>query len=488
MRADTLAGAALFILDDDVVKSNKEGHQDVITYIRTLGGRIVMELCDATHAALVDEPESLSSQLETAIVTAQASSIPIVLARAWLKQCAQLSSGDHWSDIPVVDLIPSVVRKLHDSCTVSTRRDERESLSQSISQTFNYLKREDPDLLEQNALKRAMELSMLDCAIVLSSNDVTTRGEGPQSGECSRKVLGVDANATPQQIKSAYRKLARVCHPDKGGSEEAFQKVALAYRTLLVSLPSIVITDKIGKPKHLKTTAHWDSELADHRRLVEELFAAHGADLEHTAATQQSVLQSLKIERKSAGSTNVNEQEELIHNSCFYLSLAASYLGGIGALLLDDDKKKDNYDLCSTSVFGEEDRFLIGETALQLKRRIEAAVVTAHPEWAESGMVGEEVQAFSDFLVYLLDCPQAVVSDWAVVVFDTTSGMCDIYKGKYYDSKPHGHASNCITISYTPGHYEPLLPIFPEERPTLQQILDLLDANGVLYVVTDGAG
>ena len=40
--------------------------------------------------------------------------------------------------------------------------------------------------------------------------------------------------------------------------------------------------------------------------------------------------------------------------------------------------------------------------ALALKRTIEASVVLAHPEWMENGFAGEEVQAFSDFLVYAL--------------------------------------------------------------------------------------
>ncbi len=50
------------------------------------------------------------------------------------------------------------------------------------------------------------------------------------------KILGVKPTATPREIKSAYRKLARKSHPDvNGGSENAareFALLALAYRTL----------------------------------------------------------------------------------------------------------------------------------------------------------------------------------------------------------------------------------------------------------------
>jgi curved DNA-binding protein CbpA len=50
------------------------------------------------------------------------------------------------------------------------------------------------------------------------------------------KILGVKPTATPREIKSAYRTLARKRHPDvNGGSENAareFALLALAYRTL----------------------------------------------------------------------------------------------------------------------------------------------------------------------------------------------------------------------------------------------------------------
>lgn len=45
-------------------------------------------------------------------------------------------------------------------------------------------------------------------------------------------TLGVSRNSTPDEIKKAYRKLAGVHHPDKGGDTATFQRIEEAYRVL----------------------------------------------------------------------------------------------------------------------------------------------------------------------------------------------------------------------------------------------------------------
>ena len=46
------------------------------------------------------------------------------------------------------------------------------------------------------------------------------------------EILGVTENATQDEIKKSYRKLALEHHPDKGGNEEKFKKISVAYDTL----------------------------------------------------------------------------------------------------------------------------------------------------------------------------------------------------------------------------------------------------------------
>jgi hypothetical protein len=49
----------------------------------------------------------------------------------------------------------------------------------------------------------------------------------------SLRVLGLVPPSTRDQIETAYRKLARVHHPDTGGSAYEFRRIETAYRTAL---------------------------------------------------------------------------------------------------------------------------------------------------------------------------------------------------------------------------------------------------------------
>ena len=47
------------------------------------------------------------------------------------------------------------------------------------------------------------------------------------------QVLGISATATEREIKMAYRRAARLSHPDHGGDPASFRLVAMAYETLI---------------------------------------------------------------------------------------------------------------------------------------------------------------------------------------------------------------------------------------------------------------
>ena len=125
------------------------------------------------------------------------------------------------------------------------------------------------------------------------------------------------------------------------------------------------------------------------------------------------------------------------------------------------DKDGDTF-AADETLLREADKALISETALQLKRVIEAAVLSAHPGWAHSGMVGEEVQAFSDFLVYILES-QTIISDWAVVVFDASSGFVDVYRGQGYKDEVRGRRRSLCFFQH------PHTSVHPGPLPTFNQ-------------------
>jgi len=55
----------------------------------------------------------------------------------------------------------------------------------------------------------------------------------PDNSKDYYKILGLNENATNEEIKQAFHNLAFKCHPDRpGGDEKRFKEINEAYQTL----------------------------------------------------------------------------------------------------------------------------------------------------------------------------------------------------------------------------------------------------------------
>ena len=104
-------------------------------------------------------------------------------------------------------------------------------------------------------------------------------------------ILGLDAKATPADIKSAYRRLARANHPDKMGSAELFKLVQEAYETLKVTAKADANRrEESGREK----TAHREAERAEVERSENRRKAA-----QRIAELQGKIAKASETKRKA---------------------------------------------------------------------------------------------------------------------------------------------------------------------------------------------
>lgn len=61
--------------------------------------------------------------------------------------------------------------------------------------------------------------------------------------------LGLPSTCTPDEIKQKYRILAQTHHPDKGGSEEKFKRIKLAYE---------ILSDPVKRSHYDSTGEHYE--------------------------------------------------------------------------------------------------------------------------------------------------------------------------------------------------------------------------------------
>lgn len=79
------------------------------------------------------------------------------------------------------------------------------------------------------------------------------------------KILGVERDATIKEIKQKYKQLANLHHPDKGGDEETFKLINLAYD---------ILSDPIKRQNYLDSGVFYNDSTVhnDAKNKVEHLF------------------------------------------------------------------------------------------------------------------------------------------------------------------------------------------------------------------------
>ena len=86
------------------------------------------------------------------------------------------------------------------------------------------------------------------------------------------KTLGVTQHSTQEQIKKAYRRLALLHHPDRGGDQEKFKQIIEAYDILGDPDKKRVYDERYG---HVRNLFNWDATFSDFFRNIKKQRAAY---------------------------------------------------------------------------------------------------------------------------------------------------------------------------------------------------------------------
>ena len=90
------------------------------------------------------------------------------------------------------------------------------------------------------------------------------------------KTLGVSKNATADEIKKAYRKMARENHPDAGGDEEKFKDINEAYE-VLSDEKKRELYDRYGTADQNRVPYGWGGGSGGQTFTFEDLFGGAGS-------------------------------------------------------------------------------------------------------------------------------------------------------------------------------------------------------------------
>ncbi len=100
------------------------------------------------------------------------------------------------------------------------------------------------------------------------------------------QVLGLPRDATPAQVKAAYRRLVSQAHPDRGGEAAEFIKIRAAYEILSAFLKEGPPEDDIPIPSDLREVIdRIVREFKEHQRWAEAETRAQLGAFESRMAT-----------------------------------------------------------------------------------------------------------------------------------------------------------------------------------------------------------
>ena len=140
----------------------------------------------------------------------------------------------------------------------------------------------------------------------------------------------------------------------------------------------------------------------------------------------------------------------MAYNQCFYLALAASVTA-----------PREHH----------------AAVAAEIREHIEGAVRAARPQWAAEDVIGQEIGAFADFLIWGLQATPRLRGR-AVAVYDEQHGTCEVFRSPHRASR----RSHVVALWYAGpgqgrlGHYTCVR--FHPADATLGQLLTIHGGAG----------
>ena len=113
------------------------------------------------------------------------------------------------------------------------------------------------------------------------------------------KILGMSESSSYYEIRSAYRRLAKKAHPDKGGSQQGFIRLRSAYEVLCV--------------RHMQEPRRKASGAV--QRVAEELRKAREAEMQRVAEELRKAREARKAEVQREAKERYKAREAVQHHT-----------------------------------------------------------------------------------------------------------------------------------------------------------------------------